>query len=579
MTAWATIRRAGTGASLSLMLFAFPAFVWGDEPPRPQPKPSPDASSQPESKPEPPPVKLTPKELREAAEKAEKAGDWDSAFTIYCHLFVADRGSADIREKLNVALRRAQQLRRHRDPQFQQFAVSMPVSDAMKLFGEVLTKVPVFYVERERATPQILWEHGVEELARALGDPVFRQAFLDGIAVEKIDVFRTSLRSSWAKQTVTNANDAKILLRKLTVAAQDSFTVRVPSALIIEVVCGSCSGLDEYTVFLNPTQLNPDSASAIPDLTAQGVYLGFADGGLIIEGVAPGSWAAFHTTLRKGDRITRLNGHAMDMMATLASTAEALRTPIEGFHEIELALLPADSPPIRLPVIVPTVYGDGMVSGKEGIAYARLGSFAASTPRELDDAINRLKVRGARVLVLDLRGNMGGSFVAGVETAKRLIPAGLIVTTQGQLGQVNNQPFSSDSGMTAHDIPVVVLVDAETASAAEVLAIALQEHNRATLVGMPTFGKGAIQYPLRLDSLDEKDPDGKPRTIKTGGVRLTIAKLISPRGNSINGVGITPDIMEADPTRQLQIGLDKASEMMPMTSRPMPVSPPVPTIP
>src|SRR5688500_69694 len=100
MTAWATIRRVGTGAVLPLLLLSFtPARVHAaDEPKKP--------------------AKPTVQQLRAAAEAAEKAGDWDTAFTTYCHLFVADRGSPDVREKLNVALRRAQQLRRHRDPQF-----------------------------------------------------------------------------------------------------------------------------------------------------------------------------------------------------------------------------------------------------------------------------------------------------------------------------------------------------------------------------------------------------------------------------------------------------------------------------
>ena len=86
--------------------------------------------------------------------------------------------------------------------------------------------------------------------------------------------------------------------------------------------------------------------------------------------------------------------------------------------------------------------------------------------------------------------------------------------------------------MTAHDIPVVVLIDAETASAAEVLAAALKDNNRATLVGMPSFGKGTVQYPLRLVSLDD-DPSGK-KANKTGTVRVTIAKLISPRSGPIH---------------------------------------------
>ncbi len=550
MTVWATIRRARIGAALPLFLvFALPAFVQGaDDPVKPN-KPN----------------KPTALQWRATAERAEKAGDWEAAFTAYCHLFVADRSSTDIREKLNLALRRSQQLRRHRDPNFQQFASSMSMTDAMRLYSEVLTKVPVLYVERERATPQILWEHGIEELSRALDNPGFRQVFLDNAPADKVEAFRKALRVSWSKQSVATAADARRILPKLLTAAEDAFTVRIRSALILEVVCGACAGLDEYTVFLNPAQFNPTTVAPVPDLTAQGVYLGLADGGLVIAGVAPGSWAALHAPrLAKGDRITRLNGKAMDM-ATLASTVEALRSPIEGFHEIETIAGDSDitTLPIRLPVVVPTVYGTTLVPLKEGIGYTRIGSITTETPRELDEAIHWLKARGVRSVVIDLRGNMGGSFVGGVDTAKRLIPAGLIVTTQGQLSQVDNQPFSSNSGMSAHDIPVVVLVDGETASAAEVLAVALKDHNRATLVGMPTFGKGAIQYPVRLDSLDEKDEMGRPKTHKTGGVRLTIAKLISPSGAPINGVGVMPHFLEMHPDRQREIAYDKAIELLP----------------
>ena len=140
----------------------------------------------------------------------------------------------------------------------------MTVTAALDLFAEVFTKVPVLYVDRERATPQILWEHGIEELTRTLANPVFQQAFLDNPAADKLDWFRTSLRVSWAKQTIADAKSARIALRKLITTAQDAFGIRVPSALVLEVICGSCSGLDEYTVFLNPAQMNPDSVPRSP---------------------------------------------------------------------------------------------------------------------------------------------------------------------------------------------------------------------------------------------------------------------------------------------------------------------------
>src|SRR5439155_10575838 len=106
------------------------------------------------------------------------------------------------------------------------------------------------------------------------------------------------------------------------------------------------------------------------------------------------------------------NGRTMDLAASSA-LAEALRTPTDGFHELES--LPAGSAmprASRFPAVVPTVYGKEMVADRDGVGYVRIGSFAPSTLGELDEAIAYLKARGARVLILDLRGNHGGSFTA-----------------------------------------------------------------------------------------------------------------------------------------------------------------------
>ena len=116
----------------------------------------------------------------------------------------------------------------------------------------------------------------------------------------------------------------------------------------------------------------------------------------------------------------------------------------------------------------------------------------------------------------------------------------------------------------------------KTASAAgSLIAAWLKDNNRATLIGMPTFGKGAIQYPLKLVSLDDVDDQGKPRTNRSGTVRLTIAKLIAPRGGTINGVGIPPHILEADPVQQLNLAIEKAIELLPSAPRPLMTSPSV----
>jgi len=528
------------------------------------------------SAPAPKSVKPTAAQVRATAEAAEKAGDWEAAFTAYCHLFVLDRTASGVRDKLNFALRRSQQLRRHRDPQFQQYVNTTSIAGALDLFEEVFTRVPVLFADRDRARPQLLWESGIGELERALANPVFHQAFLDNPSSEKIESFCRGLRF-WMRESIADARSARVMLRKLVSTARESLGTRPLSAIVLEVVCGSCGGLDEYTVFLNPAQLNPDSLSAVPDLSAQGIYLNILEGKLFVAGIAAGSWTAHHAIqLHKGDQIVSVNGRSM-AAPTMAVVAEALRHPAEGFHMLEVV---PDEPEslsifIHIPVTTPTVFAEGLTPQNRTVGYARIGGFSAATPRELDEAIARLKGAGARALVLDLRGNVGGSFLAGVDTAKRLLPAGLIVTTQGQSAEVDNVPYTSDSGMTAHEIPLVVLVDAETASAAEVFAAAMKDNNRAPLIGMPTFGKGTIQYSMRLLSLDELDEFGKPKSNKSGGVRLTIARLIAPRGGPINGVGISPDVVEADPTRQIELAVIRAGELVPMGPRPMLPSVPV----
>ena len=143
--------------------------------------------------------KSTAAQLHDRAAAAEKAGDWEAAFSAYCELSIADRSAAGIREKLNAALRRVQQLRRHRDPGFQQFVSGLAAADGVNLFAEVAAKVPTLFADPARATPQKLWNHGIEELHRALANPGFRQAFIGNAPAAKIDAFRNSLRSVWAR--------------------------------------------------------------------------------------------------------------------------------------------------------------------------------------------------------------------------------------------------------------------------------------------------------------------------------------------------------------------------------------------
>jgi carboxyl-terminal processing protease len=134
------------------------------------------------------------------------------------------------------------------------------------------------------------------------------------------------------------------------------------------------------------------------------------------------------------------------------------------------------------------------------------------------------------------------------------LPTGVVVSTQGQTAEFANRVFVSDAGPSAWEFPVVLLVDTRTMSAAEVLAAALKDHARATLIGLPTFGKGVVQSPVRLQPTDVGDGKG-------GVLILTVATVSGPQGAMLNA-SVSPHVLEADPTRQLEAAILKASDLL-----------------
>ena len=194
------------------------------------------------------------------------------------------------------------------------------------------------------------------------------------------------------------------------------------------------------------------------------------------------------------------------------------------------------------------------------VAHLRILRFDASTPTEVDATLKRLAAMSkVKALVIDLRGNTGGSFPAAIKTAERFLPAGIIVTAQGSQPEAT-KVYTSNSGNAASDLPAVLLINAETASSAEVFAVALRENQRAKLVGTATFGKGLLQNVIRFQTASEAD-DLTGKTKSHAGVRLTIARLLSPGGHPITGAGIVPDVIERDPERQMDIALEQAREL------------------
>src|SRR3954468_9625722 len=177
------------------------------------------------------------------------------------------------------------------------------------------------------------------------------------------------------------------------------------------------------------------------------------------------------------------------------------------------------------------------VEGKlleDGIGYVKIRLFSATTDGMLQELLTQLngKAKGLRGLVMDMRRNPGGLLDQGIRVADRFISDGLIVKTVGKGGRVMDEA-KAHSRDTWLGFPMMVIVDGATASAAEIVAGALQDHGRAVVLGTQTFGKGSVQTVIDLDGCG-----GKP-----GGLKWTVARYYTPKGRSIQGQGITPNVL------------------------------------
>ena len=193
----------------------------------------------------------------------------------------------------------------------------------------------------------------------------------------------------------------------------------------------------------------------------------------------------------------------------------------------------------RLRVEVPSIDQVQVLPDSEGVAYLKLTCFQKTTVRDLDNALWNLHQQGMRCLIMDLRGNPGGLLNASVDVVDKFIAQGTVVSTQGR-SPGESQTFAAREPGT-WGVPLVVLIDGDSASAAEIFAGAIRDYDRGTLVGERSYGKGSVQgiFPL---------------AISESGIRITTAKFYSPQGLEFSRVGVAPDLDVYATSRPIQGG-------------------------
>ena len=313
-------------------------------------------------------------------------------------------------------------------------------------------------------------------------------------------------------------------LRAMTIV-RNNYVEPLESAKLYE---GAIRGMvnavgDPYSVYLDKENLESLLTNTEGHFDGIGVVLGMKDGNFVVIAPlkdSPGERAG----MKSGDKILAIDGKK-----TVGQTLEEVVAQIRGAQgtsvEIELQNIAGELRTVR---VIRSVIKLQTVAGEmkqDKIGYIRIGMFNEKTSADFIQKFHELEAQGMDGLVLDLRENPGGLLGESVKVAELMVPKGPIVSITERSGK----SVTEYSNLEKTKYPIAVLVDQGTASAAEIVAGALQDTKAGKLFGTKTFGKGSVQSVSKIDD--------------STAIKLTIARYYTPNGRSINGTGIEPDVV------------------------------------
>jgi len=287
---------------------------------------------------------------------------------------------------------------------------------------------------------------------------------------------------------------------------------------------------DPHTVYLTPAEFQVLEERTEGTYSGVGLTVGPSKTGLVVTSAFRGP--AQKAGIRKGDVIIRIDGKPAGRMPFERSLALikgekgtivhlTVRRPHAGTIRFQVVRQEIDVPPVKARLLK---------SKRAKLGYIRVFSFPHGAATQLERATARLVQRGARGVIIDVRDNPGGLLSQAVDTVSLYLDEGLVCTTDGAHQEVHTYAVDGDS---AHPkLPLVVLVNGGSASAAEIVAAALHENGRATLVGDRTFGKASVQSVEPLSN--------------GGALKLTTAKYVTPNGVDISDSGLRPKVKALD---------------------------------
>ena len=409
---------------------------------------------------------------------------------------------------------------RYQDSRMLGFLQSTSMNQLASLFTEVSRMIdsrhvsPPSYEDRNRAA--------LDGVIAALNNPTFLQ-----VAGYRSATSTQSLQSELAQlkqNPARSSTEALGLMQYVAELANRRIGVR-REAVALEFLNESIDSLDKYSAFIPAKTGFGPGAILEEQVVGIGVELKKHDSGALINDTIPNSPAS-QGGLQKGDIITGIGGRSvagmtLDQIAGMIGGSSGTSVNLQinrGGQSFGVNL-------VRRNVYVGSVSGAQMLSSTVG--YVKLKQFSENSKEDLEKAMMTLWQGGMKTLVLDLRGNPGGLLTEAVEVSDLFLPSGRIVATRGR-----NAGDNMDEQATwekTWSIPLVVLVDGDSASASEIFAAAIQENRRGVIVGRKSYGKGTVQTHFSLQTV-------------SGELKLTTAKFYSPNGREMAGAGVTPDV-------------------------------------
>ncbi len=308
--------------------------------------------------------------------------------------------------------------------------------------------------------------------------------------------------------------------------ADDAVEETAADDLVDGAIDGMLATLDDpYAVYYDPQRYDALTADLDGEFVGVGITIEERSDGVYVTGVLP-TGPAEQAGVMAGERITSVDGTSVLDGATSGEVVELIAGEEGEVRVIGLDMGQAGAREVTLTlraIELPQVASRTLDSG---YGYIAVSQFSRMVSTQLADEVTALQADGVPGIVLDLRGNPGGLLNEAVDVVSLFVEEGLVVRVDSRAGSSERRV---SGGAVASDLPLVVLVDGNSASASEIVAGALQDLDRAQVVGVQTFGKGTVQTIQDL-SLG-------------AGVKFTTARYFTPSGDSIEGVGVTPDVI------------------------------------